>query len=232
MPEDMLRTYGRRKGRRLSPYRERLFSELLPALKLRPASERPTSLNAFFANDPKDIWLEIGFGNGEHLLVQAEQHLDVGLIGCEPFINGVATVLTQIDQKGLTNIRLFDDDVRLLLDWLPAASLSRVFVLFPDPWPKKRHHKRRLISHSFLDQLSRVMKCGAELRFASDIGDNVRSTLLAINAHRAFFWTDEGPSDWRMRREDWPQTRYEQKALRAGRTPAYLTFRRIDVSDC
>lgn len=227
MHEDTLRTYGRRKSHSLTAYRESLFSDLLPSLRLDPSSERPASLAGLFPNDPSDIWLEVGFGNGEHLLAQAGRYPDVGLIGSEPFINGMATLLAQVDQRKLTNIRLLDDDVRPLLEWLPDASLARVFVLFPDPWPKKRHHKRRLISPHFLDQLARVMKSGAELRVASDIGDYVRTTLLSVNGHSAFTWLDEGPSDWRKKRDDWPETRYEQKALKAGRKPAYLTFLRV-----
>lgn len=221
---EQLRSYGRRKGHRLSPYRERLFEELLPNVLVDIEAPNEGAPMSLFREPCDDVWLEIGFGNGEHLVAQAESRPDIGFIGAEPFLNGVSTVLAELDKKKLPNIRLYHDDVRPLLDWLPANTIGRVFILFPDPWPKKRHHKRRLVASPLLDQLARVMRDGAILRVASDIGDYVRTALLAVNAHQNFQWIDEGPSDWRSRNDDWPPTRYEQKAVKAGRRCAYMTF--------
>lgn len=234
MRSDILRSYGRRKGHKISPHREALFDDLLPSLRVDTAQDRPSSAASLFGFPCRDVWLEIGFGNGEHLAEQARRNPDVGFVGAEPFLNGVSTLLAAIDHEDLQNIRLLDDDVRPLLDWLPTHSIGRVFILFPDPWPKKRHHKRRLVGTPLLDQLSQVMKPGAELRIASDIGDYLRTTLLAVQAHPLFEWLDTGPSDWRVRSEDWPQTRYEQKAIEAGRRCAYLSVKHIggEKEDC
>ena len=174
----------------------------------------------------REVWLEIGFGGGEHLIAQAEANPHIGLIGCEPFQDGVAKVIAEIDAKELRNILLHPDDARDLLRWLPAASISRAFILFPDPWPKKRHIKRRLLNPHTLDLLARVMQPGAELRFATDIADYVRTALLAITIHEGFRWPATGPADWRVRPADWPETRYEQKAKREGRRCYYFSFRR------
>ena len=173
------------------------------------------------------IWLEIGFGGGEHLFARAQANPDRGLIGCEPFVNGVAKLLTLVDAAGLENVRIHDDDARLLLDVLPDACIERVFLLYPDPWPKARHNKRRFINPENLDQLARIMVPGAELMFASDIAANVRWTLAHIRRHPAFEWCASGPQDWRAPPARWPGTRYEAKALEAGRIPAYLSFRRM-----
>jgi tRNA (guanine-N7-)-methyltransferase len=177
--------------------------------------------------DAKDIWLEIGFGGGEHLAWQAQHHPDVGLIGAEPFINGTAKLLSKIDDEAIANIRILPGDARPMLEKLPEASIGRAFLLFPDPWPKSRHHKRRFVQTWVLDELARVLKDGAEFRVASDIAGYVAWTLERVMPHPAFEWTAERPSDWRQRPGDWPQTRYEAKAIKAGRRPAYLTFRRI-----
>lgn len=224
--QDRLRSYGRRKGKRLRDSRARLVRDLLPKIHVDLEKEVPAELSALFSQPCKDVWLEIGFGGGEHLAAQAAANLDIGFIGAEPFLNGVSSLLVLIDEQGLSNIRVLDDDVRPMLDWFGEGQVGRAFILFPDPWPKKRHHKRRLVATPMLDQLARVLRPGAELRIASDIGDYLRTTLLALRAHSDFEWLDEGPSDWRNRREDWPGTRYEQKAHEAGRRCAYLTFRR------
>jgi tRNA (guanine-N7-)-methyltransferase len=149
------------------------------------------------------------------------------MIGCEPFDDGVIKVLRAIDEDKLVNIRLHADDARPLLRWLPNASIARAFVLFPDPWPKKKHQKRRLINAAFLGSLARVMKPGAELRIGTDIADYARSIMIAFQAEPRFQWQAEGPADWRVRPADWPETRYEQKAKREGRVSAYLRFRRV-----
>ena len=169
----------------------------------------------------REVWLEIGFGGAEHLLWQARHNPEVGLIGCEVFEDGVVKALTGVAEHALANVRLSTDDARDLLRWLPPASLGRVFVLFPDPWPKKRHVKRRLVTRAVLDLLARVMTPRAELRIATDIGDYARTILLAARRHPALAWQAEGPRDWRERPADWPQTRYEAKA--SGRAAAAIS---------
>ncbi len=216
-----LRSFGRRRGRKFSPRQQDLFDNLLPRLAIDVVDPL-----ASIARD-REIWLEIGFGGGEHLIWQAARHLDVTLLGCEPFEDGVVKVLSAIEERKLGNIRLRVDDVRPLLRGLPKSSIARAFVLFPDPWPKRKHVKRRLVSKPLLDLLARVMKPGAELRIATDIGDYARTMLIALMAHDDFAWTAARPGDWRVRSEDWPETRYEQKALREGRRGYFLRFRRL-----
>ena len=217
-----LRSFGRRRARTPGPRQARLFRDVLPQFAL-PILQ---PFEAAFPTQPARLWLEIGFGGAEHLLWQAEHHRDVALIGCEPFEDGVIKALSGIEERALTNIRLHPDDARPLLRWLPDASLERVFVLFPDPWPKKKHIKRRLVGTPLLDMLARVMKPGAELRIGTDIGDYARTILLAVTPHEAFEWPATGPGDWRIRGDDWPQTRYEAKAVREGRPRYYFRFRR------
>jgi len=222
-----LRSYGRRKARPLSDRKDRLLSELLPRLRLSLAEPPPSPFESLFAQPVDQVWLEIGFGSGEHLFWQAEHHPDVGFIGCEPFINGVASLLGKIESAGLATIRIHDGDARDVLAWLPAGSISRAFLLFPDPWPKKRHRKRRLLSPDAVTQLARVLAPGGELRFATDSGDYAGQVLLTILANGTFAWTAESAKDWRERAPDWPETRYERKALSAGSKPAYLSCRRL-----
>lgn len=180
-------------------------------------------LRARFGDRP--IWLEVGFGSGEHLVHQAQANPDVAIIGCEPFINGVATLVREIRQAQLENVSVHPDDVRDLFDVLPDACLSKAFLLYPDPWPKSRHHRRRFVTAGYLTALARVLKPGAEFRVATDIPDYVRQTLEEVPRH-GFEWRAEKAADWRRPWADWISTRYEQKALREGRTPHYLTFRR------
>lgn len=175
--------------------------------------------------------LEIGFGGGEHLTAMAERYPDWGFIGCEPFINGVAKAVTAIGEKDLTNIRIHDEDARPLLDALPKGSIDAVDLNYPDPWPKKRHWKRRFIVPANLDRLARIMKPGAPLRFATDIESYVVWALEHARAHPDFTWEAGAPRDWRIPFRDWPGTRYETKAKREGRRPHYLTFRRCKP-DC
>jgi tRNA (guanine-N7-)-methyltransferase len=222
-----LRSYGRRKARPLSERKSKLFETLLPRLRLPLAAPAPSPLRGLFAEPVTDVWLEIGFGSGEHLLWQAAHHPSIGFIGCEPFINGVSSLLGQIEASGLETIRIHDGDAREALDWLPDASLGRVFLLFPDPWPKKRHQKRRLLTAETVGQLARVLRPGGAFRFASDDGDYAGEALRLTLANGGFAWTAEGARDWRRRPADWPETRYERKALSAGRKPAYLNFRRL-----
>jgi tRNA (guanine-N7-)-methyltransferase len=209
--------YGRRRGKKLRAGQASLLETLLPHLEIRlPALELPKD---------RDIWLEVGFGAGEHLVWQAEQNPDVMLIGCEPYVNGVAKCLGLIERSGVKNVRLFIDDARLLMAALPDRSLSRAFVLFPDPWPKTRHHKRRFVQRDTLDILARLMKPGAELRLATDDPSYLPWMLEHACTHPAFEWLAERPADWRARPADWPQTRYEQKKI-AG-TPTFLRLRRL-----
>ena len=166
------------------------------------------------------MWLEVGFGAGEHLVWQAEQHPGVGLIGCEPYMNGVAKCLAHIERAGVTNIRLFTDDARFVMAALPARSLSRVFVLFPDPWPKTRHHKRRFVQRENLDLLADLMIPGAELRLATDDPSYLPWMVEHACTHPAFDWLAERPADWRERPADWPATRYEKKMLAGQSRPS------------
>ncbi len=224
--DGLRRLYGRRQAFRLRDRQDRLVRELLPQLEIHMPEEGAFDPGALFPG--KDgVWLEIGFGGGEHLAWQAEHNPNVGMIGCEPFINGTAKLLSKIEDLGIENIRILPGDARPLLEHLPEASIARAFLLFPDPWPKSRHHKRRFVQTWVLDELARVLKDGAEFRVASDIPGYVAWTLERVMPHPAFEWTAECAADWRNRPEDWPGTRYEAKAIRAGRRPAYLKFRRI-----
>jgi tRNA (guanine-N7-)-methyltransferase len=218
------RIYGRRRGRPLRPGRQHLTETLLPQLAIALPEHGLLDPTALFARPVVQTWLEIGFGAGEHLAEQAEQHPDIGFIGCEVFENGVARLLGEIDRRGLSNIRIFADDARLLLDALPERSVGRVFILFPDPWPKQRHHKRRLVAPATLDRLAVLMPLGAELRLATDDRDYLVWMLEHVTAHPDFSWLARRPADWRNRPADWPATRYEQKARAAGRNPAFLRF--------
>jgi tRNA (guanine-N7-)-methyltransferase len=226
-----IRSFGRRRGRKLSVRQERLLAELLPKVAVDLSEPPPPDLRALFAPGTSAVWLEIGFGGAEHLVWQAQQNPNVGLIGCEPFEEGVVKALSAIDAGGLGNIRLLADDVRPLLRWLPEGSVSRVFMLFPDPWPKKRHLKRRLFSPDLLLLLARVLAPGGELRLATDIGDYARTALLAVQKVPQFRWTAEGPADWRVRPADWPATRYEAKAGREGRRCYFFRFLRASFGN-
>jgi len=218
--------YGRRQGHRLRPERKRLLAERLPELELPlPESGRldPATL---FPDGRRRLWLEIGFGAGEHLAAQAAAHPEVGLIGCEPYIAGVASLLAIIERARLDNIRLVVDDARLLLGALPDACLERIFVLFPDPWPKTRHHKRRIVNPATLAEFARLLAPAGEVRLATDDMGYARAMLLALAGCDELCWLAERPADWRQRPPDWPATRYEAKARSAGRAPVYLRCRK------
>ncbi len=229
MTETRRRTlYGRRRGKRLRAGQEALLGTLLPKLALSLPAEPDTVdlAQAFGGRLPAGgVWLEVGFGSGEHLVRQAEQHPEVGLIGCEPYVNGVAKCLAEIERAGVGNIRLFADDARLLMAALPPRSLARVFVLFPDPWPKVRHHKRRFVQRATLDLLAGLMRSGAELRLATDDPGYLQWMVEHATTHPDFEWLAERPADWRTRSNDWPPTRYEKKML-AGRRPVFLRLKR------
>lgn len=221
-----LRSYGRRKGKRLTARKQQLVADLLPVLRPDLSAPAQPKLATLFSEPVREVWLEIGFGGGEHLLWQAHANPDVGMIGCEPFLNGVASLLGGIDDHGIETIRIHDGDARDLIAWLPDAAIARAFILFPDPWPKKRQAKRRLVTPALVQSLARIVRPGGELRFASDDMNYAREALATIGRDGAFAWTARRASDWRERPADWPETRYERKALSGHRKPAYLCFRR------
>lgn len=217
--------YGRRHGRPLRKQRQEVLDTLLPRMKLvAPAKGTWLDTTGLFAEPKRDLWFEVGFGGGEHLAWQAARNPEIGFIGCEPFVNGVSSLLKHVEQGGQTNIRVVPDDARPILDALPDACVGRAFVLFPDPWPKLRHAFRRFIGPDNLPRLSRVLKDGAELRIASDDPKLQRWMLEHALRHPDFEWLARTVEDWRVRPEDWPQTRYEKKALEAGRTPVFMRF--------
>lgn len=218
--------FGRHKGKTLSPYQAGLLADLLPRLAVDLSRPAPEDLGRLFARPVSRVWLEIGFGGGEHLHHEAARQPDTGFIGVEPFVNGMAKMLVTLERQPLDNLALYNDDATFLLDWLPPASLAGIDLLYPDPWPKKRHFKRRFVNGRNLDRFARVLAPGALFRFASDIDTYVNWTLAHIDAHPCFDWPAAGAADWDTPYEAWPGTRYEAKALREGRRPAYLTFRR------
>ena len=221
--------YGRFKGKALKSSQKTYLAEDLAGLSPGPVGwdenpqREPLDLATRF--DGRPVWLEIGFGGGEHLVHQAHENPDVGIIGAEPYINGVAMLLGKIRRAGVSNLAVFPGDARDLFDVLPDASIAKAFLLYPDPWPKTRHHRRRFVTPEHLQPLARVLKPGAILRVATDIPDYVRQTLEEV-PKAGFDWLAERPEDWRTPWADWIETRYENKALREGRVPHYLTFRK------
>jgi len=223
--------YGRFKGKAIRASQVAYLNEDLDALSPGPVEwdvnpdRTPLDVPAIFGGKP--LWLEIGFGGGEHLVHMAASNPDVGIIGSEPYINGVAMLLGKIRKASVDNLRVHPGDVRNLFDVLPDGCVEKVFLDYPDPWPKKRHHRRRFVTAEHLEPLFEVMAPGAQLRVATDIKDYVRQTLEEV-PKVGFLWTAESAIDWRDPWDDWISTRYEQKALREGRTPHYLTFRKPD----
>lgn len=218
--------FGRLKGPKLRPGQTALIEEVLPQLRPDLTRPAPESLADLFPVPVEAVRLEIGFGGGEHLLHESGRFPKVGFIGVEPFVNGMAKLLSAIQDAPRPNLRLYDDDATRLLDWLPAASLAGVDLFYPDPWPKRRHFKRRFVNARNLDRIARVLAPGSSFRFASDIDTYVDWTLRHCRDHAEFEWTAERAADWLTPYEAWPGTRYEAKAIREGRPPAYLTFRR------
>ncbi|MGF1641212.1 MAG: tRNA (guanine(46)-N(7))-methyltransferase TrmB [Rhodospirillales bacterium] len=225
---EALRLHGRRRGRRLRAGRTELLTTLLPRLRIElPPADRACDPRTLFDRRVTAVWLEVGFGAGEHLAAQALAHPDIGFVGCEPYVNGVAATLARIRALDLANVRLFDDDARLLTTALTDAAVARVFVLFGDPWPKQRHRDRRFVGRATLCELARILEDDGEFWFASDRDDYVRWTLEHVTADPSFAWIADGPADWRHRPAGWCETRYETKALARGDTCTYLRFRRL-----
>jgi len=218
--------WGRRKGKPLSARRSTLMATRLPALAVDVERHAPNKLVELFAVPVSAIRLEIGFGGGEHFIHEARQFPEIGFIGVEPFLNGLAKAVASIADLGLENVRLFGGDAGELLDWLPPASLVGVDLLYPDPWPKRRHWKRRFVNDANIDRLARVLVAGGVFRFASDIESYVTWALQHLLRRSDFEWNATRADDWRKPFEGWLGTRYEQKATAAGRKPVYLDFRR------
>jgi tRNA (guanine-N7-)-methyltransferase len=218
--------FGRRKGHPLRPRQTALFDTLLPKVALDLTQPAPADLRTLFAAPLDHVRLEIGFGGAEHLVAQAKAHPQSGFIGSDAFVNAIAKALAAIEADKLGNIRLHFGDASALIDWLPAGGLTRIDLLYPDPWPKRRHWKRRFIQDDSLKRLARILKPGGELRFATDIPDYAAYALARVLPSPDFVWTAECADDWRRPWSDFSGTRYEDKAKREGRQPAYFIFRR------
>jgi tRNA (guanine-N7-)-methyltransferase len=218
--------FGRRRGKTMRPQQAAALESGFTKYRLDLATESPGDLSGLFEADVAVVRLEIGFGGGEHLLHRATESPAIGFIGVEPFVNGMAKMMMAVKERPLANLRVYDDDATRLLDWLPENSLDGIDLLYPDPWPKKKHWKRRFVSPLNLDRFARVLKRGGRFRFASDIDTYVNWTLLHCRAHGGFAWQAAEAADWHQPYQGWPGTRYEAKAIREQRRPAYLTFLR------
>jgi len=216
--------WGRRKGKRLRAAQAGRVEDLLPRLRFDPPDL--TDPAVLFPRPVREVWLEIGFGGGEHLLANARRHPDIGILGVEPFVNGIAKLLASLEAERIDTVRLHDGDATGVLAALPDASLARVDLNYPDPWPKRRHNRRRFVSDDSLRQMARVLRPGGTFRFVSDIDHYVGWTLARLLRAPELHWTAEAPGDWREPFPDWPGTRYEAKALREGRRPSYIAARR------
>ncbi|MDG3575365.1 tRNA (guanosine(46)-N(7))-methyltransferase TrmB [Rhizobium sp. YJ-22] len=218
--------FGRRKGKPLRGLQADTLKSGLSSLKIDLETPAPQDIAALFSVPVETIRLEIGFGGGEHLVHRAGEQPKTGFIGVEPFVNSMAKLLSRVRDLGLENIRVYEDDATQLLDWLPEACLDRIDLLYPDPWPKRKHWKRRFVSQVNLDRFHRVLKPGGLFCFASDIDTYVNWTLLHCRDHGGFAWQARNAADWLTPYAGWPGTRYEAKARREGRSSAYLTFRK------
>jgi tRNA (guanine-N7-)-methyltransferase len=219
--------FGRRKGHALKARQAALFDTLLPGLALDLTQPAPADPRALFSTALDDVRLEIGFGGAEHLIAQAKANPRSGFIGSDGFINAIAKALAAVDAEQLGNVRLHRGDASELIDWLPAGTLARIDLLYPDPWPKRRHWKRRFIQDESLKRLARILKPGGELRFATDIADYAVYALARVLRGTDFTWTAETADDWRKPWEGFSRTRYEAKAIREGRQPAYFIFQKV-----
>ena len=219
--------FGRRKGHKLRIHQAELIEHLLPRLALDIGQPSPPDLAVLFDPSADEIRLEIGFGGGEHLIAEAAAFPNTGFIGCEPYVNGMAKILAQIEAHGIGNVRLFAGDATELLAWAPPGSLARIDLIHPDPWPKRRHWKRRFVQDATIAAMARALRPNGEFRFVSDIDDYCAWTLEHFSRSRDFVWTAERASDWRLPWTDYTMTRYGRKAEREGRHAAYLLFRKI-----
>jgi tRNA (guanine-N7-)-methyltransferase len=218
--------FGRRKGHPLKPQQAALIETLLPRLALDLARPAPANLTTLFPGAAEAVRLEIGFGGGEHMVAEAERAPRTGVIGVEPFVNGMAKALAAIAAKNLANVRLHFGDAIFLLEWLPPRSIARLDLIYPDPWPKRRHWKRRFVQDATVAAIARVLRSGGEFRFISDWPDYVAWTLAHLMRSHDFEWTAERADHWRQPWPGFTSTRYEAKAMREGRAPCYLIFRR------
>jgi len=219
--------FGRRKGHPLRARQVALFAGLLPKLAPDLSKPAPADLRQLFASAPDELRLEIGFGGAEHMIAQAIANPRGGFIGSDAFENAIGKALTAIEDNAVTNVRLHFGDASELLDWLPQGALARIDLLYPDPWPKRRHWKRRFIQDDSLKRLARILKPGGELRFATDIADYAAYALARVLRSKDFVWTAECADDWRKPWEGFSRTRYEAKAIHEGRAPAYFIFKRV-----
>ncbi len=219
--------FGRRKGHKLRAHQADLIEHLLPRLALDTSKPGPPDLAKLFDRPLDEVSLEIGFGGGEHLIAEARAFPNTGFIGCEPYVNGMAKILTQIEAHNIGNIRLFAGDAAELLAWMPQRSLKRIDLIHPDPWPKRRHWKRRFVQDTTVAAMARGLKPGGEFRFVSDIDDYCAWTLAHLSRSSDFAWAAERASDWRLPWPDYTMTRYGAKAEREGRRATYLRFRKI-----
>jgi len=216
------RVYGRKHGRPLRPGRRDLIESLLPQLSFTLPDRSLLDPATLFPNPPDEIWLEVGFGGGEHLAAQAGSHPQTGFIGCESFINGMASLLAKIKKENLDNIRVFSDDARVFMDSLVESSLDRVFILFPDPWPKKRHHKRRLVQASFIQNVSRVLKADGVLHITTDWDDYALHIKEVLKNNKQFSLSTEDESLPLLYR---PPTKFERRGRKLGHNVTELYFR-------
>lgn len=223
--------FGRRKGHKLRAHQADLVAHLLPRLAIDITGPPCTDLARLFDEPVENVRLEIGFGGGEHLIAEARAFPDTGFIGCEPYVNGMAKILTLIEAGEINNIRLFAGDAAELLAWVPAKSLARIDLIHPDPWPKRRHWKRRFVQNSTIAAMARVLARAGEFRFVSDISDYCAWTLSHFMRTSDFLWTAERATDWREPWADYTMTRYGRKAEREGRNAAYLIFKKTDEGD-
>ena len=219
--------FGRRKGHKLRAHQADLIEHLLPCLALDIGIASPPDLAGMFVPRADDVRLEIGFGSGEHLIAEARAFPNTGFVGCEPYVNGMAKILTQIETHNIGNIRLFAGDAAELLAWTPPLALTRIDLIHPDPWPKRRHWKRRFVQDSTVAAMARVLKPGGEFRFVCDIDDYSAWTLAHVLRSPDFVWTAERACDWHQPWSDYTMTRYGAKAEREGRHAAYLRFRKL-----
>ena len=219
--------YGRRFGRPMRRGRREALEQFLPEIQVELPQSGQLDLKNLFGPDVSEIWLEIGAGNGGHALWQAEHNPNVGVLAIEPYITGVANLAAHAQKLDLSNIRVLADDARLLLPLLPRDSIARTFILFPDPWPKRRHWGRRIVCADVLDDLAGAMPGGAELRVGTDHADYLVWILQVLRSHPAFVWAPASADDWRRRPDDWPQTRFEEKGWEAGRASTYLSLKRV-----